>query len=77
MIGFVVSTAFLFLVLNSPKANFGKMDKFIASLSGGLLIAFTIVLCLVPVIGLSLLVDVSLTAFSNMAFVLSVGFATE
>jgi len=77
LIGFVVSTAFLFLVLNSPKANFGKMDKFIASLSGCLLIAFTIVLCLVPVIGLSLLVDVSLTAFSNMAFVLSVGFATE
>ena len=75
--GFLISAVFLFWMLNPADPNFGTMDKIIASVSGGLLIALTIILCLVPVIGISLIADVSLTAFSNMAFVLSAGFATE
>jgi predicted RND superfamily exporter protein len=59
------------------KQQMGTKDRIIASVCGGLLIAVTIIMCLVPVIGVSLRFDVSLTAFSNMAFVLSVAFATE
>ena len=76
-IGFVMATVFLFFMLDPASKEFGMKNKIIASLCGGILIAVTNILCLVPVIGISLLADVSLTAFSNMAFVLSVGFATE
>lgn len=47
------------------------------SLIGAFLIAVTIIFTLVPVIGLSILFEVNLTGFSNMGFVLSVGFAVE
>jgi hypothetical protein len=47
------------------------------SIIGSLLIAMTMVLSLVTVVGLSILVDVNLTGFSTMSFVLSVGFAVE
>jgi hypothetical protein len=72
-----MATVFLFFMLDPASKEFGMKNKIIASLCGGILIAVTNILCLVPVIGISLLADVSLTAFSNMAFVLSVGFATE
>jgi predicted RND superfamily exporter protein len=55
--------------------NKGKI--FWGSLVGALLITATILTSLVAVIGLSALADVSLTGFSNMSFVLSVGFAVE
>jgi predicted RND superfamily exporter protein len=53
------------------------MKIFLGSLVGALLIALTIIMSLVTVVGLSILANVSLTGFSNMSFVLSVGFAVE
>jgi len=47
------------------------------SIIGAFLIAVTMVMTLVPVVGLSALAGVNLTGFSNMSFVLSVGFAVE
>lgn len=76
-VGFVVATVFLFLELDPASDDFGSKEKAVASLCGGLLIACTIIVSLVPVIGISMLLNVNLTAFSNMAFVLSVSFATE
>lgn len=76
-VGFVTATIFLFFMLDPPSEYFGTKEKVIASTCGGILITITTIMCLVPVIGISLLAGVSLTAFSNMAFVLSVGFATE
>ena len=49
----------------------------IGSLIGAALITTTILVSQVIVIGLSILWGVNLTGFSNMAFVLSVGFAVE
>jgi predicted RND superfamily exporter protein len=54
-----------------------KRKIFWGSLVGALLITATILTSLITVIGLSVLADVSLTGFSNMSFVLSVGFAVE
>jgi predicted RND superfamily exporter protein len=54
-----------------------KRKIFWGSLVGALLITATILTSLITVIGLSALADVSLTGFSNMSFVLSVGFAVE
>ena len=49
----------------------------VGSLIGAFLIAITIIFTLIPVIGISILVGVSLTGFSLMSYVLSVGFAVE
>ena len=49
----------------------------LGSTIGALLIALTIIMSLVTVAGLSILAGVNLTSFSNMAFVLSVGFSVE
>ena len=76
-VGFVAAFIFLLIMLNPADADFGIFNRIVSSLLGAILIAITIIMCLVPVIGLSFIFDVSLTAFSNMAFVLSVGFATE
>lgn len=76
-VAFVVATAFLFFELNPADDNFTPGKKFIASLVGAVIIALTIVTCLIPVMGISMLFGVNLTAFSNMAFALSIGFATE
>lgn len=47
------------------------------SLCGALFIAVTCILSLVTVVGLSVKAGVSLTAFSDLSFVLSVGFSVE
>lgn len=61
--------AFLFLFIQTR--------AFAASAVGAILIAGTSLMCLIPVVGISILLGVSLTAFSNMSFVLSIGFAVE
>jgi predicted RND superfamily exporter protein len=75
-VGFVISWAFLFAKL-SFEGRHERRKIFWGSLVGALLITGTILTSLVTVIGLSALADVSLTGFSNMSFVLSVGFAVE
>lgn len=75
-VGFGVASVFLTVKLFSEHRH--SRGKIIAgSVSGGLLISATTVLSVVTVIGLSSLADVSLTAFSDMSYVLSVGFAVE
>jgi len=76
-VGFGVSTIFLLLQLKTSRTDFGLMQTIMASFVGGFLIALTCILCLIPVVGLSVLFNVNITAFSNMAFVLSIGFAVE
>jgi predicted RND superfamily exporter protein len=74
--GFVIAFSFLFGKMYLQKYH-ARSKVFWGSLIGALLIAVTMILSLVTVVGLSVLADVSLTAFSNMSFVLSVGFAVE
>lgn len=72
LVGFAI--AFIFLVTKLGLERRHPGGKIVAgSLVGALLIAVTIILTLVSVVGLSVLADVSLTGFSNMSFVLSVG----
>jgi hypothetical protein len=76
LVGFVIS--FLFLFATFMHENIHSTAKiFIGSLMGSALIVVTIVASLITVIGLSILAGVNLTGFSNMSFVLSVGFAVE
>jgi hypothetical protein len=74
--GFVIAFLFLFVKLSFEKRH-AQSKVFCGSLIGASLIAVTMILSLVTVVGLSVLADVSLTGFSNMSFVLSVGFAVE
>ncbi|KAL7573819.1 hypothetical protein ACA910_007844 [Epithemia clementina (nom. ined.)] len=75
-VGFGVSWIFLLAKLASEKRH--SLPKvFCGSLIGALLITLTVLLCLLTVIGLSVLADVSMTGFSNMSFVLSVAFSVE
>mmetsp|Transcript_3113 Transcript_3113/g.3680 ORF Transcript_3113/g.3680 Transcript_3113/m.3680 type:complete len:1362 (+) Transcript_3113:138-4223(+) len=76
-VGFAVATLFLLVTLMMSPHGHSAKKIVVASVVGGLLIAMTSILCVIPVIGISILVGVSLTAFSNMAFVLSIGFAVE
>jgi hypothetical protein len=75
-VGFGISWIFLFAKLSFEKRH-AQRKIFLGSLIGALLITVTILVSLTAVIGLSVLADVSLTGFSNMSFVLSVGFAVE
>lgn len=75
--GLIVATAFLFLELDPVDESFTAGKKIVASAFGGVIIAFIILLSLIPVIGISLLLHVNLTAFSIFSFVLSVAYATE
>jgi hypothetical protein len=75
-VGFAIAFLFLFVKINSEGLH-ERRKIFWGSLIGASMIAETIVLSLVTVIGLSILANVSLTGFSNMSFVLSVGFAVE
>eukprot|EP00525_Craspedostauros_australis_P007632 CAMPEP_0198134658 /NCGR_PEP_ID=MMETSP1442-20131203/60188_1 /TAXON_ID= /ORGANISM="Craspedostauros australis, Strain CCMP3328" /LENGTH=1556 /DNA_ID=CAMNT_0043795805 /DNA_START=403 /DNA_END=5073 /DNA_ORIENTATION=+ len=75
-IGFAVSFLFLFLKL-SLEANHPRNKIMFGSFVGALLISVVTLASLVTVSGLSFLSDVSLTGFSQMSFVLSVGFAVE
>lgn len=74
--GFGIAFVFLFGKFFSERL-YGIRKVFWGSLIGALIITVTIVLSLVTVAGLSILTGVSLTGFSNMSFVLSVGFAVE
>jgi len=80
-VGFGVAAIFLFSQLKYEQRrdqNSHSTGKIlVGSLAGAFLIAMTCVLTLIPVIGLSVLSNVNFTAFSNMSFVLSVGFAVE
>jgi hypothetical protein len=70
--------AFLFLLGTFFHQKWHSVAGIIGgSFVGAFLIAVTIVSTLIPVVGFSILLDVNLTGFSNMAFVLSVGFAVE
>jgi hypothetical protein len=75
-VGFAISLIFLFFKINS-EGHHSAANVFVGSLIGALLIATTIVLSLISVIGLSVLAGVRLTGFSNISFVLSVAFAVE
>ena len=75
-LGFAVAWIFLFSKL-MYEGNHGFAQNLGGSFVGALLIAIVTIFSLIPVIGLSVLVDVNLTAFSDMSFVLSVGFAVE
>lgn len=74
--GFGVAFLFLFAKL-SMDGIYSKSKVFCGSFMGALLISITTMLSLISVSGLSTLFDVSLTGFSLMSFVLSVGFAVE
>lgn len=75
-VGFVVAA--FFLILQMKREGEHPTTKIVmGSLAGAFLIAVTTVLCLIPVIGFSVIADVNFTAFSNLSFVLSVGFAVE
>jgi len=76
-VGFAVATLFLLVTLTISRHGHSTKKIVVASVVGGLLIAVTSILSVIPVIGISILVGVSLTAFSNMSFVLSIGFAVE
>jgi multidrug efflux pump subunit AcrB len=75
-VGFGIALIFLFFKINSER-NHSTSNVFIGSLIGALLIAVTMILSIVAVVGLSVLADVTLTGFSVMSFVLSVGFVVE
>jgi len=77
-VAFAVSFFFLFLQLDPfDKEVFTKKKKCITSIIGALLITGTAIVSIIPVIGISVLVGVNLTALSVMSFVLSVGFSIE
>ena len=76
LIGFGISWVFLAGKLFSDRRH-GALKVIAGSLVGAMLIAATCFFCLVAVIGISILSGVSMTAFSIMSFVLSVGFAVE
>ena len=73
---FLVSMLFLFSKIALENAH-GRCKSFFESLVGSLIIALTGVLSVITVAGLSSLAGVSLTSFSDMAFILSVGYSTE
>merc|ERR1719330_279869 len=76
-VGFGVSSLFLFIQLKNSQDKHSTSKIILASLTGVLLIAMTCIICVIPVVGISILSGVNLTAFSNMAFVLSIGFTVE
>mmetsp|Transcript_5416 Transcript_5416/g.7833 ORF Transcript_5416/g.7833 Transcript_5416/m.7833 type:complete len:1444 (-) Transcript_5416:63-4394(-) len=75
-IGFTVAFLFLFVMLTSEKEH-SAVKVLGGSLLGSLLIALTILLSLVPVVGISVLAGVKITAFSVMSYLLSIGFVVE
>lgn len=74
--GFGIAFLFLFTKL-AFEGNHSIKHVFIGTVVGAFLISLSIILSLVTTVGLSILAGVSLTGFSNMAFILSVGFAVE
>lgn len=77
-VGIGFGVAFLFLVFQLLLEGHHAVGKIlVGSFVGAACIALMTIMSLIPVIGLSVLADVNLTAFSDMSFVLSVGFAVE
>jgi hypothetical protein len=79
-VGFIVAFFFLFFKISSETHGHHVVTTgsiFIGSLVGAFLIAFTTFMSLISVAGLSFLAGTNLTGFSNMSFVLSVGFSVE
>jgi len=75
-VGFVV--AFIFLACKLMyEGHHGTGQIIVGSLIGAALISLMTLLSLISVIGISVLAGVNLTAFSDMSFVLSVGFSVE
>ena len=75
-VGFGIAVIFLFGKLYFERHHStGRI--IVGSVIGACLIAIAIIFTLVPVVGLSILAGVKLTGFSNVAFILSVGFAVE
>jgi len=75
-IGWLVSFLFLFIKLKREKQH-PTTKVFWGSVFGAALIALTTLLSLIVVMGCSVLWDVSITAFSTMSFLLSIGFVVE
>ena len=74
--GFGIGFIFLFAKLMTEH-NHPVSKVFLGTFVGAALIACTMIMTLTTVIGLSTLSGVNLTGFSNMSFVLSVGFTVE
>jgi len=75
-VGFCVAFIFLFGTLKHDGEHSNK--KILAgSALGATLIAMTTLISLVAVVGISVLLEVNMTAFSGMSYLLSVGFAVE
>ncbi|CAB9518815.1 Protein patched homolog 1 [Seminavis robusta] len=75
-IGFGISL-FFFVLKQCHDGRNSAVKVLSAGLVGALVIGGNCFFCLVAVVGISILSGVSLTAFSIMSFVLSVGFAVE
>jgi hypothetical protein len=75
-VGFLVSFFFLFSKLYMERRH-SPTKVLVGSLAGASLITLTTTFSLIAVIGISVIAGVSLTGFSIMSFVLSVGFAIE
>lgn len=73
---FCVSLAFLFLKVGREPEHRG-FKAFAGITVGSLLIALTGLLSVITISGISSLANVSLTSFSVMSFVLSIGYTTE
>lgn len=77
-VGVGFGIAFIFLFAKFSLEGLHPSGKIIlGSVVGAIFIALTIIMSLVAVVGVSILAGVSLTGFSNMSFVLSVGFSVE
>lgn len=75
-IGFVVAFLFLCIMLISERQH-ATTKVVCGSLVGSFLIALTILLSIIPVVGISVLLGVKMTAFSVMSYLLSIGFVVE
>lgn len=76
-VGYIVSAVFLFAELSRGNKDHSKKRLIAGSLFGALIIAGTCLLSSIAVIGLSAMAGVTLTALSDMSFVLSIGFVVE
>lgn len=76
LVGFLIALIFLLGKFLSEKRH-STRKILCGSLFGASMIALTMILSLVGVVGLNILAGASLTGVSNMTYVLSVGFTVE
>jgi hypothetical protein len=75
-VGFFIAFSFLYIKINFEGIH--KWPKvFAGSLIGASLISLTCIMSLICVVGLSALAGINLSGYSNMSFVLSIGFSVE